>query len=510
MASDTELLERFARERDDAAFGEIVRRHGAMVYRTAARILGDDAHAEDVAQAVFFLFAQRAAALDAAVPIAAWIHTAARRTALAMRRDEGRRVKREMSFVREISPDDRKTDDRAGERLDDALAELPDTLRQAVLLRHLEGYSQVEAARIAGCPPGTLAWRTREGLAVLRKKLAGSHEAFAIVDLDELLRSEREAPLPDGLVDRLLARLIDASPGIPGSPAAATRRAPFIAHPWTLMIPAALAAFLLGLFVWLWLFPRDGGSRADSDLTPAGDDRTIVEPCENFLSTLSSDDIAEGSLGIHAQKVLDAMRPHADFSRLAAGSSVSAIGDGVVRYRALMTDPDREAAWTLVVLECTVTDGDRSPEIFCSSYFFSGRSDPLIAKDRPVRRGDRLGAIAPAVRGASDGRFAFTIDPGPYRRMSRSLESRARSEAVAIARDAGLGDVASERLIFRDVDDVAVEVEWNGRSLLNVSLLRTFSGEPPLPPPLMDAWFDRTATEPVEKPSERLRRRLKK
>lgn len=512
MTSDTELLEKYAQTRDDAAFGEIVQRHGAMVFRTAARILGNHTPAEDVAQAVFFLLAERAAALEAATPIAAWLHAAARRAALAMRRHEGRRAMREMSFMKRKSPDDRQIDDRttAVERLDDALAELPETLRQAVLLRHLEGYSQVEAARIAGCPQGTLAWRTSEGMAELRRKLASTHEASAIVDLDALLRSESKAPLPDGFVGRLLARLNDHPDGPSGSPSAAMLPRRFVANPWALMIPATLAAVLLGLAVWSWINSRDGGSRADSDLRPVGDDPAIFEPCENFLSTLSTDDFGDLSLGVHAKKVLDAMRPHADASRLSAGSSLFAIADGVVRYRALMTDPDREAPWTLVVLECTIERSDRSREIVCSSYFFSGRADPAIAPGKSVRGGDPLGSIDPPKPGAIDGRLVLAIDPGPYRRMSRSLESRTLSEAAEIAREAGLGEFAPDRLAFRDIGDDAVEIEWNGRTLLNVSLLRTFSGEPPLPPPLMDAWFDRDATAPVVRPSERLRGRLKK
>lgn len=512
MTSDTELFERYTQTRDDAAFGEIVRRHGAMVFRTAARILGDHTHAEDVAQAVFFLLVERASALEAATPIAAWLHAAARRTALAMRRHDHRRAMREMSFMKRKSPDDRQIDERATavERLDDALAELPETLRQAVLLRHLEGYSQVEAARIAGCPQGTLAWRTSEGMAELRRKLASSHGASAIVDLDDLLRSESEKPLPDGFVDRLFARMNDVPRGIPGTPAAAMHRVRLIAHPWALTILVTLAAVLLGLVVWSRLFPHGGGSRADSDLIAAGDDRPFVVPCENFFSTLAIDDIDNLALGVHAQKVLRAMRPHAEFSRLSAGSSLFAIADGIVSYRALMTDPDGETPWTLVVLECAVKDGDRSREIVCSSYLFSGRADPAIAPGNAVRRGDRLGSIEPAKPGATDGRLVLTIDPGPYRRMSRSLQSRVRSEAVEIARDAGFGDIAPDRLVVRDIGDDAALVEWDGRTLLNVSLLRTFSGEPPLPPPLMDAWFDRDATPPVVKPSERLRSRVKK
>jgi RNA polymerase sigma-70 factor (ECF subfamily) len=48
------------------------------------------------------------------------------------------------------------------------LARLPTRLRLAVAVRYLEGLGQREAARRLGCPQGTVATRTREGLLRLR------------------------------------------------------------------------------------------------------------------------------------------------------------------------------------------------------------------------------------------------------------------------------------------------------------------------------------------------------
>jgi len=49
-----------------------------------------------------------------------------------------------------------------------ALGRLPTRLRQAVALRYLEGLGQREVAQRLGCPQGTVATRTREGLLRLR------------------------------------------------------------------------------------------------------------------------------------------------------------------------------------------------------------------------------------------------------------------------------------------------------------------------------------------------------
>src|SRR5262249_8716497 len=48
--SDRQLLERFASRRDEAAFAELVRRHGPMVLGVARRVLHDAHDAEDVFQ----------------------------------------------------------------------------------------------------------------------------------------------------------------------------------------------------------------------------------------------------------------------------------------------------------------------------------------------------------------------------------------------------------------------------------------------------------------------------
>jgi hypothetical protein len=46
--ADDELLQRFVRNRDEAAFEVLVWRHGGMVLASADRLLGKDADADDL------------------------------------------------------------------------------------------------------------------------------------------------------------------------------------------------------------------------------------------------------------------------------------------------------------------------------------------------------------------------------------------------------------------------------------------------------------------------------
>ena len=61
---NAELLRRYADEKSEAAFAELVRRHLDLVYSVALRQCGGDAHlAQDVVQQVFTDLARKAPAL---------------------------------------------------------------------------------------------------------------------------------------------------------------------------------------------------------------------------------------------------------------------------------------------------------------------------------------------------------------------------------------------------------------------------------------------------------------
>ena len=99
-STDRELQHRYI-EGSEGAFGELVGRHVGLVYSTALRRVGGDAHlTQDVAQLVFTELARRVRFLPEAMVLAGWLHRAAYFTAgQALRTERRRRAREEKSVV---------------------------------------------------------------------------------------------------------------------------------------------------------------------------------------------------------------------------------------------------------------------------------------------------------------------------------------------------------------------------------------------------------------------------
>ncbi|MBA4062905.1 MAG: hypothetical protein C0501_04200 [Isosphaera sp.] len=185
---DPDLLARFAQNRDEAAFAELVRRHGPLVWAVCRQLLPHHADAEDAFQAVFLALVRGAAAVRAGRALPAWLHAAAVRTALKARRAAARRRRREEHAA--VPEADRTVPDGAWANLMAAVHEevrsLPDPERTAFVLCDLEGVRQPDAADRLGWPLGTLSGRlckarqklldrlTRRGIAPAALAFTGS------------------------------------------------------------------------------------------------------------------------------------------------------------------------------------------------------------------------------------------------------------------------------------------------------------------------------------------------
>src|SRR4051794_34168034 len=97
--TDGDLLAAFASAAAEEAFAELVRRHGAMVFRTCRRIAGNRCDAEDATQAVFATLAAKAASLTGCRSVAGWLYNTAWHVAMRFRRAEHVRRRYERQAV---------------------------------------------------------------------------------------------------------------------------------------------------------------------------------------------------------------------------------------------------------------------------------------------------------------------------------------------------------------------------------------------------------------------------
>src|SRR6516165_3211115 len=93
--SEWQLLERYATERDEAAFEAIVARHGPMVLGVCRRLLDDPEDIEDAFQATFLVLVRKAASLRDRDLLANWLYGVAHRVAVRARAQTYRRHRRE-------------------------------------------------------------------------------------------------------------------------------------------------------------------------------------------------------------------------------------------------------------------------------------------------------------------------------------------------------------------------------------------------------------------------------
>lgn len=157
----------------------VFRRDYALVAGVAARVLGSQQQADDVAQEVFLSFARSSAATVPAESARGWLCVAASHTALNLLRSGRRRTAREdAAATRDAALTGGATPDVAegvvaGEerrRVREALARLPRRQATALVLRH-SGLSYAEVAAALHLSPTSVGTTVRRAESALREEL---------------------------------------------------------------------------------------------------------------------------------------------------------------------------------------------------------------------------------------------------------------------------------------------------------------------------------------------------
>jgi RNA polymerase sigma factor (sigma-70 family) len=164
-------MARYAAVRDEEAFRELVRRHGAMVLATCARMLRHRQDAEDAFQAVCVILAARSRSLRRVRSLGGWLHNVAVHVSYRAQRGNRRRTRRLFATQRKQSAEKDDHVHELQEVLDEELSGLPAKYREALILCVLEGYTREEAAQRMNTSAGTVATWVARGRRRLRDRL---------------------------------------------------------------------------------------------------------------------------------------------------------------------------------------------------------------------------------------------------------------------------------------------------------------------------------------------------
>lgn len=204
MPSDSELLLRYARTRDETAFAELVQGHIALVYSAALRRTGGDPHAAtEITQGVFIALARNAARLASHPVLNAWLHASTRNAAINLRRREQRRERQlqEIQAMQELTSSERLAQEWQLVRgvLDESLDELSESDRRAIILRFFENQTYPAIGGILGLQEEAARMRVGRALEKLRTRLTRRGIASTAALLGGALSANSVVSVPTGL-----------------------------------------------------------------------------------------------------------------------------------------------------------------------------------------------------------------------------------------------------------------------------------------------------------------------
>jgi RNA polymerase sigma factor (sigma-70 family) len=218
--SDGQLLQRFARSQDAAAFAALIQRHGPMVLGVCRRVLNHEQEAEDAFQATFLVLVRRAGTLERPELLGNWLYGVAFRTAHKARARLARRRhhERQAQPMPPAEPPDPLAWQELRGVLDQELRELPAKYRVPLVLCYLEGMTNEEAARRLGWPTGSMSYRLARGRQLLRDRLRQRRQMLPTMFLATLLKQATPEEVPADLAASTLHAALsvaDIRPPVP-------------------------------------------------------------------------------------------------------------------------------------------------------------------------------------------------------------------------------------------------------------------------------------------------------
>ncbi len=212
MMDDLELLQAYHATGSEEAFQTVVQRYVDLVYTAALRQVRDPHFAEEITQAVFLVLARKSGSLHAGIVLAGWLFRTTRFVAARAVRDEQRRQRREREAIH-MDPCSSTTDSDAGwdaiaPAIDEALAQLGEVDRLAILLRYFQKRDLKEIGLVLGTSQNATAKRISRALEKLRSFLIRRGAVLSVATLGSALLANAVQAAPASLSSATVTTVI--------------------------------------------------------------------------------------------------------------------------------------------------------------------------------------------------------------------------------------------------------------------------------------------------------------
>jgi RNA polymerase sigma factor (sigma-70 family) len=203
--SDAQLLRDYAEGGREPAFREIVTRHTDLVYSAALRQVGSPDLACDLTQGVFTDLARKAPPLAEKLAddssLVGWLYRSTRFAALKHLRDDRRRLAHERQAMEQLLTNSETAPDWEQVRpvLDEAMADLNDEDREAVLLRFFKNCDFHAVGQSLGVSEAAAQKRVSRALDKLRELLSRRGITTSAAALSVVLTANAVQAAPVGL-----------------------------------------------------------------------------------------------------------------------------------------------------------------------------------------------------------------------------------------------------------------------------------------------------------------------
>ncbi len=175
---EDKLFERFCRQGDPAALGEVFDRTAPELWRVASHLARNREAAEDLVQATFLAAIEGAARYDSTRELVPWLVGIMANLARSQRRSEGRKPDpHRLGLPESRDPFDDAADQEFGVALRQALETLPRPFREVITMHLQHGLRAGEISDLLDRPGGTVRTQLVRGLEMLRKALPAGFAA---------------------------------------------------------------------------------------------------------------------------------------------------------------------------------------------------------------------------------------------------------------------------------------------------------------------------------------------